>query len=123
MLCLSLLAGEYFTISDNIVVKVEHVYASRSYVTIDAPRELPIMRGTLLEKNGGKRPDCIRETVPKCRNQLPWNRGKAKALHIMRDTLAQMEDTPEVECLRQQMELLFPKGKKQEKQEKIKQSV
>ena len=39
MLCITLLPGEY--------------------VTIDAPREVPILRGEVLERNGGKRPSCV----------------------------------------------------------------
>jgi len=109
MLCISMLAGEYFTINDNIVVKLDHVYASRLHLTINAPREIPIVRGRVLERNGGERPACIGEVKRRYRSQLPWDRKKAKALRIMRETLAHMGDSPETQMLREGLEEIFPR--------------
>ena len=56
MLKLSLTPGEYLTISDDIVVQVYRVEGERSYLAIKAPREVPVVRGTVLEREGGQRP-------------------------------------------------------------------
>jgi len=109
MLCISLTAGEYFTINDDIVVKLDHVYASRSQMTIHAPREMPIIRGKLLERNGGKRPDCIKDVPHRPRNQLPWDAGKARALRKVRTVLEAMGSTPGADALRSELAYIFPK--------------
>lgn len=57
MLKLSLLPGEYLKISDDIIVEVYRVDGKRSYLSIHAPREIPIVRGTVLERDGEPRPD------------------------------------------------------------------
>lgn len=60
MLCITLLPGEYVTIGSDTVIQFDHVAAgNRIHVTIDAPREVPILRGEVLERNGGKRPSCV----------------------------------------------------------------
>ena len=60
MLNLSLLPEEYLTINGNIVVQVSRVSGDRAYLSIDAPREVPIVRGTVLEREGGERPACLK---------------------------------------------------------------
>jgi len=55
MLCLSLKEGSYFTVNGDIVVKIERMERSRVHVAIDAPREIPILRGEVLEREVAKR--------------------------------------------------------------------
>ena len=50
MLKLSLTPGEYITIG-------EDMEGGRSYLAVKAPREIPILRGTVAERSGAKRPD------------------------------------------------------------------
>lgn len=56
MLKLSLTPGEYLTIDGNIVVQVYRSESGRAYLAIDAPREIPIVRGAVLEREGAARP-------------------------------------------------------------------
>ena len=56
MLKLSLLPGEYITINENVVVQLYRLEGGRAYLAIDAPREVPIVRGAVLERQGGQRP-------------------------------------------------------------------
>jgi len=59
MLHLNLAEEEYLTINGNITVKVRAVEGKRACLSIDAPREVPVVRGALLERTGGKRPPCV----------------------------------------------------------------
>lgn len=63
MLSLQLKSGEYLTIGDNIVVQVFQTGASFR-VAVDAPREVPIVRGEVRER-AGERPDCVHDRKPK----------------------------------------------------------
>lgn len=64
MLCISLKPGEYFTVGSDIVVQYDRLGGNQIHLTIHAPREIPILRGEVLERSGGKRPDCVKETTP-----------------------------------------------------------
>lgn len=63
MLSVQLKSGEYLTIGDDIVVQVFQA-GSSFRVAVQAPRELPIVRGEVYERTG-TRPDCIHERAPK----------------------------------------------------------
>lgn len=72
MLKISLTQGEYLTIGDNIVVQLYRSEGGRSYLAIDAPREVPIVRGAVLEREGGQRPERLAEAPRKGhRSELP----------------------------------------------------
>jgi len=59
MLHLHLRENEYFTVNGDITIKVTTVEGKQTYLSIDAPREVPIVRGTVLERSGGARPACV----------------------------------------------------------------
>ena len=59
MLCITMKRGEYFTVGSDTVVLFDQLSGERAHLTIHAPREVPIVRGEVLERNGGKRPDCV----------------------------------------------------------------
>ena len=59
MLCLNLNVGEYLTIGEDVVVQLDRITGDRCKLVVEAPREVPILRGEVLERNGGKRPDCV----------------------------------------------------------------
>ena len=61
MLCLNLNVGEYLTIGEDVVVQLDRITGDRCKLVVEAPREVPILRGEVLERNGGKRPDCVFE--------------------------------------------------------------
>jgi len=109
MLCLSLLPGEYVTIGKDVVLQYDHTEGERCRVVVNAPREVPIMRGELLERNGGERPDCVFEKPRWYRRELPWNRSKAQALAAMRALLDQMDSGDQnVQDLRRKLDHIFP---------------
>lgn len=66
MLSLQLKSGEYITIGDDIVVQVFQESGSIFRVSVDAPRELPILRGEVLERTEN-RPEGVHNEPPKRR--------------------------------------------------------
>ena len=65
MLKLSLTQGEYLTIGDGIVVQLCRTEGGRAYLAVKAPREVPIVRGTVSDRNGAARPEGLMRTPPK----------------------------------------------------------
>ena len=64
MLSLQLKSGEYITIGDEIAVQIfQDGPAFR--VSVKAPREVPIVRGEVLERGGEKRPGGLHGQRPK----------------------------------------------------------
>lgn len=59
MLKLTLNQDEYLTIGDGIVVQVAHVGGNQVELAIQADRGIPIVRGEVLERQGGQRPACL----------------------------------------------------------------
>ena len=57
MLFLQLKDGEYLTIGEDIVIQV--FTNSTIKVSVQAPKEMTILRGDVLERNGEERPDCV----------------------------------------------------------------
>lgn len=62
MLSLQLKDGEYLTIGEDIVIQV--FTSSAIQVSVQAPREMTILRGEVLERNGENRPACLRGQPP-----------------------------------------------------------
>ena len=108
MLCISMRAGEYFTLGQDVVVQFDRLSGDRIHLIINAPREVPIVRGEVLEREGGKRPVCVRNISPQYIRQLPWNHKKKEALAELRQALAEMEDSPQTEILREKLNIIFP---------------
>ena len=84
MLCLHLAPGEYMTIGSDVVVQVDGIAGNRCKLLIQAPRQVPIVRGAVLERTGGERPDCVFDTPHWYKREVPWDRSKAQALQAMR---------------------------------------
>ena len=59
MLRLTLTPGDYFTINGNIVVQLHRLEGERSLIAVEAPKEMRIVRGAVLEREGGQRPLCL----------------------------------------------------------------
>lgn len=109
MLCLSLNQGEYMTIGENVVVQLDHVTGDRCRLVIHAPKEVPILRGEVLERNGGQRPECVYNGHRYHKKELIWNRSKAQALAAMRRLLEEMDGADsDVQALRRQLNHMFP---------------
>lgn len=108
MLRITMKPGEYFTVGENVVVQFDRLNGERAHLNITAPREVSILRGAVLERQGGKRPDCLTDTPERFVRQLPWNHAKKEALRELRETLAGMEEGPEVREIREQLSRIFP---------------
>ena len=109
MLSLNLKPGEYMTVGGNVVVQLDRINGDRCKLLVDAPKELTILRGEVLERTGGQRPDCVFDTPRWHRREIPWNRSKAQALSAMRLLLSQMDGgDSNVQTLRRQLNHMFP---------------
>ena len=109
MLCLNLTPGEYMTIGENVVVQLDRVSGDRCKLVIEAPREVPILRGEVLERTGGERPACVFDGPRWRQKEILWNRSKAQALAAMRSLLNQMDGHDgNVQALRRQLNHIFP---------------
>jgi len=109
MLCLSLLPGDYVTIGEDVVLQYDRTVGDRCKVVVNAPREIPIVRGKVLEREGARRPDCVFDTPRAYKRELPWDRSKAQALHAMRKLLSEMDGRDgDVQALRRQLAHMFP---------------
>jgi len=107
MLCISMKVGDYFTVGKDTVIQFDDLVGERARMMITAPREIPILRGELVEKTG-ERPDCVLEKSKRYVRQLPWDHTKKKALLEMREALSQMGDSPETAFLRKRLDYIFP---------------
>jgi len=114
MLCLALAPGEYMTIGDNIVVQVDRMSGDRCKLIINAPREIPIVRGSVREREGGERPGCVFDGFRWRKPEISWNRSKSQALAAMRALLSEMDGRDSnVQALRRQLNHMFPESKEQ----------
>lgn len=109
MLSLQLKTGEYITIGDEVVVQLNQVSGDRCKVMVQAPREMTILRGEVLERSGGERPECVVDAPLRHRQEIFWSRSKSRVLVSMRALLGQMDGTDgDVRTLRRQLDYLFP---------------
>ena len=109
MLCISMKPGEYFTVGGSTVIQLDRLTGDRVHLTVNAPREVPILRGAVLERNGGKRPDCVFEAPRWHKQGIAWNRSKEQALNAMRRLLSEMDGRDDtVKALRRQLNHMFP---------------
>ena len=57
MLCITMRIGDYFKFGGDITVRFDHLTNERVHLSIDAPREVPILRGKVLERVSGEGSD------------------------------------------------------------------
>ena len=57
MLCITMRKGDYFKIGGDITVRFDHLTNERVHLSIDAPREVPNLRGKVLERVSGEGSD------------------------------------------------------------------
>ncbi|EOS66259.1 carbon storage regulator [Oscillibacter sp. 1-3] len=69
MLSLYLKDGEYLTIGDEIVVQV--FTNSTIRLSVKAPKDMTILRGEVLERNGDEPPDCLLDPKAKKKKAKP----------------------------------------------------
>ncbi len=63
MLKLTLTPGQYLTVNGDIVVQVSDVVGNHVELAVHADRSVPIVRGEVLERQGGKRPSCLKNEI------------------------------------------------------------
>ena len=108
MLSIGMKPGEYFTISEEIVVQYGGTDGNLGRVLISAPREVPVLRGKLWEQAGHPRPECLTDARCTHHSTIRWGRQKDAVLEELRSILRGMEDTPERREIERRLELLFP---------------
>ncbi len=109
MLFLALAPGDYMTIGDDVVVQLDRIAGDRCKLAINAPKDVPVLRGKVLEREGGERPNCLLDGARWHRREIPWNRSKAQALAAMRKQLSEMDGRDDgVKALRRQLDHMFP---------------
>lgn len=116
MLKLTLFPDEYFTIDEKIVVQLQRIAGGRVILAVEAPREMPVLRGTLLEQQGGKRPECL--TPPRERKKhgardltFPWNDDRERAVRAMEQVFSELEAqglSEESSTLHKQLNRIIP---------------
>jgi len=109
MLSLQLKTGEYMTIGENVVVQLNQISGDRCKLMIQAPKEISILRGEVLERTGGQRPECVFDGPRRHRQSVLWNRSKSQTLASMRRLLKEMDGGNDaVQTLRRQLDFIFP---------------
>ena len=116
MLQLTLTPGDYFVVNGTIIVQVHRVEGGRAHVAVEAPREIPIVRGAVLERQGGERPACL-SAPPKRKGKhyrdqvFRWNDDRERAVRAMKqafDRLEQNGEADEAKVLRTQLDRIIP---------------
>ncbi len=111
MLCLSLQPGEYLSIGENVILQYDCTSGDKCRLIITAPREVQVLRGAVLERNGEKRPECVFEKSHWHKREIPWDRSKAQALKAMWNMLERMERRGhDIRRLRAQLNHIFPES-------------
>ena len=116
MLKLTLLPDEYLMIGNNTVVQLARIAGGRADLAIDAPRTVPIVRGAVLEREGGQRPACLappaRTKARYHRDQIfRWNDDRERAVRVMKRVIDRLEENgagDEAGILRTQLDRLIP---------------
>lgn len=116
MLKLTMLQEDYLIVNGDIVVQLARVAGGRAEVAIHARREVSIVRGEVLERQGGQRPACLAAPAKKKaryrRDQVfRWNDDRERAVQAMRrvmDRLEQNGSANEARLLRLQLDRIVP---------------
>ena len=116
MLKLTVLPEEYITINENIVIKVERVAGGKVNLAIHADKSIPVVRGSVLEREGAQRPDCLtppsgKKARTKRDQVILWNDDKDRAVKRILAAVERLEQqgaAEEVDTIRKQLAYLVP---------------
>ena len=100
MLSLQLKSGDYLTIGDDIAVQVFKQNGPAFRVEVKAPREIPVLRGSVLERNGSERPEGLYDHHPvkpsrrahNARNLEAMTKRKEQRAALRQDRAAAVEE-------------------------------
>ncbi len=117
MLLLSLMQDDYFVIRDDIVLRVVDIGSARCQIGVYASPDIPVTRGAVLERNGGKRPACLANIARKKHKVAKdalfyWNNSRSQAVKALERLAEQLEGQGAVEearTLRVQIAQILPK--------------
>ncbi len=116
MLVLSLSQDDYFTIDDDIVIRVSNITSNRCSLGIKADPSIPIVRGAVRERSGEVRPECV-SNPPRKKHRYRkdalfyWNSSREKAVKVLErlaDHLEEKGSSEEARLLRVQLDQLIP---------------
>ena len=116
MLFRSVVPDHQVFVGDNTVVQLARIAGGRADLAIDAPRTVPIVRGAVLERDGGQRPACLappaRTKARYHRDQIfRWNDDRERAVRVMKRVIDRLEENgagDEAGILRTQLDRLIP---------------
>ena len=117
MLSLSMQPDEYLSINNGqILVHLIRVAGGRAHLRVVADRSIPVVRGSLLEREGADRPASLApppRRKPGCRRDrlYLWNDDRERAVRAMQqciDRLEQKGERAEADLLRTQLNRLIP---------------
>lgn len=109
MLSLQLKTGDYLTIGEGVVVQLDRISGDRCKLMVQAPKDMTILRGEVLERTGGERPECVMNGPHRHRQEVFWNRNQSRTLAAMRALLCEMDGGDRnVQTLRRQLDFIFP---------------
>lgn len=112
MLKLTLLPDEYVVINGSIVIQLTRVAGGQAQLAVHAAREIPVVRGTVLERQGGERPACLAPPPKKkakySRDRyFPWNDDRERAVRKMKQVIDGL-DKEAADVLRTQLDRIIP---------------
>lgn len=128
MLCITMKRGEYFTVDGDTVILFDQLSGERVHLTIHAPRRVAIVRGEVLEKNGGQRPACLAALPPRKKPKYKpaaaflWNDGREGAIRALEKLAVRLEENGQAEeakTLHEQISQLLPSAWEEELIEKM----
>ena len=117
MLCITMKRGEYFTIDGDTVILFDQLSGERAHLTIHAPKEVAIVRGAVMERNGNPPPACLKELPARKKAKyrpeaiFRWNDERERAVKRLEQVAARLEEngsTEEAKILRDQLAQIVP---------------
>lgn len=118
MLCFTIKCGEYFTVGGDTVVLFDQLAGDRAHLSIEAPRDVPIVRGTVLEREGAPKPAGLTSAPPRKKPKYKpdavfcWNDDRERAVKTIEkvaDLLEKGGSGDAAKLLRLQVDRLVPK--------------
>ena len=117
MLCITMKRGEYFTVDGETVILFEQLSGERAHLTIHAPRNVAIVRGAVLERNGNPPPPCLAKLPARKKGSYRpeaiyrWNDQRERAVGRLEQVAQRLEEngsTEEAKFLRDQLSQIVP---------------